>query len=47
MPYGIKRQLEIDAERKRRREEKARLKAEKERLKKEAKKKERNLKWCR
>lgn len=44
MPYGIKRQLEIDAERKRRREEKARLKAEKERLKKEAKKKERKRK---
>ena len=41
MPYGIKRLLEIEAERKKRREEKARIKAEKEKQKKEEKKKER------
>lgn len=38
MPYGIKKLLEIDAERKRKREEKARIKAEKEKQKKEEKK---------
>lgn len=41
MPYGIKRILEIDAERKKRREEKARLKAERDRIKKEKERKER------
>lgn len=41
MPYGLKKLLEIKAERQKRREEKARLKAEKERLKKEEKKKAR------
>jgi hypothetical protein len=41
MPYGIKKILEMDAERKRRREEKARIKAEKEKLKKEERRKAR------
>lgn len=44
MPYGLKRMLEIEAERKKRREEKARLKAEKEKQKKEEKKKIRTKK---
>lgn len=39
MPYGIKKLLEIKAERNKRREEKARIKAEKEKQKKEEKKK--------
>lgn len=41
MPYGIKKLLEIQAERKRKREEKAKIKAEKEKLKQEEKKKAR------
>lgn len=41
MPYGLKKMLEIKAERQRRREEKARIKAEKEKLKKEERKKAR------
>lgn len=41
MPYGLQKMLEIQAERKKRREEKAKLKAEKEKQKKEEKKKER------
>lgn len=44
MPYGLKRRLEIEAERKKKREEKARLKAEKEKQKKEEKRKERHKK---
>lgn len=44
MPYGIKRMLEIEAERKKKREEKARLKAEKEKQKKEEKRRQRRLK---
>lgn len=39
MPYGIKKLLEIQEERRKKREEKARIKAEKEKLKKEEKKK--------
>ena len=42
MPYGIKKLLEIEAERKKRREEKARIKAEKEKMKKEERKKARS-----
>ena len=38
MPYGVKRMLEIEAERKKKREEKARLKKEKEEEKKRLKK---------
>ena len=41
MPYGIKKLLEIQEERKKKREEKAKLKAEKEKLKKEEQKKKR------
>lgn len=41
MPYGIKKLLEIEAERKKRREEKARIKAEKEKKKIEERKKAR------
>ena len=41
MPYGIKKLLEIEAERKKRREEKARIKVEKEKMKKEERKKAR------
>ena len=44
MPYGIKKLLEIEAERKKRREEKARIKAEKEKMKKEERKKARSKK---
>ena len=47
MPYGVKRMLEIEAERKKRREEKARIKAEKEKKKKEEKRRERMLKMRR
>ena len=42
MPYGIKKLLEIEAERKKRREEKARSKAEKGKRKKEERKKARS-----
>lgn len=41
MPYGIKKLLEIEAERKKKREEKARIKAEKEKKKKEERRKAR------
>lgn len=41
MPYGLKKLLEIEAERKKKREEKARLKEEKEKQKKEERKKAR------
>ena len=47
MPYGVKRMLEIEAERQKRREEKARLKAEKEKKKKLEKRRERMLKMRR
>lgn len=44
MPYGLKRRLEIEAERKKKREEKARLKAEKEKEKKKEKAHQKKLK---